>query len=71
MTRWSALTRKARTGRWVLIFRKNPQPSQMPKHVPKGVDTHMFGPDVLLAGWPEDPKPAPKPARKAHHASKK
>jgi hypothetical protein len=40
---------------WVLIFRKNPKLSQMPKGVklPKGVDTHMFGPDVLLAGWPE------------------
>jgi hypothetical protein len=58
---------------WVLIFRKNPKLSQMPKGVtlPKNVDTHMFGPDVLLAGWPEDPKPAPKPASKAHHASKK
>ena len=40
---------------WVLIFRTNPKWSQMPKGVtlPKGVDTHMFGPDVLLAGWPE------------------
>jgi len=40
---------------WVLIFRINPKKSQMPKGVtlPKGVDTHMFGPDVLLAGWPE------------------
>jgi hypothetical protein len=56
---------------WVVIFRKNPKPSQMPKHVPKGVDTHMFGPEVLLAGWPEDPRPAPKPATKAHPAPKK
>jgi len=40
---------------WTLIFRCNPKLSQMPKGVtlPKGVDTHMFGPDVLLAGWPE------------------
>lgn len=40
---------------WVLIFRGNPKLKQMPKGVtlPKGVDTHMFGPDVLLAGWPE------------------
>jgi hypothetical protein len=51
----------------------------MPKGVqlPKGVDTHMFGPDVLLAGWPEDPKldpkspAAPKPAHHAHHSSTK
>jgi hypothetical protein len=54
---------------WVLIFRKNPDLSQMPKGVtlPKGVDTHMFGPDVMLAGWPDDPKPA----HHAHHSSKK
>jgi hypothetical protein len=40
---------------WVLIFRTNPKLKQMPKGVtlPKGVDTHMFGPDVLLMGWPE------------------
>jgi hypothetical protein len=44
--------------KWDPIFRKNPKPEQMPKGVTleKGVDTHMFGPDVLLAGWPEDPK---------------
>jgi hypothetical protein len=43
---------------WVVIFRKNPTPEQMPKGVTleKGAETHMFGPDVLLAGWPEDPK---------------
>ena len=47
---------------WVVTFRKNPSLKQMPKGVtlPKGVDKHMFGPDVLLAGWPEDPKPAAK-----------
>jgi hypothetical protein len=67
--------------RWTPIFRKNPKPEQMPKGVtlPEGVDTHMFGPDVLLMGWPEDrkpepkPKPDPKPAapKPAHHSSKK
>ena len=43
---------------WVVIFRKNPKPEQIPNGVTleKGVETHMFGPDVLLAGWPEDPK---------------
>jgi hypothetical protein len=30
----------------------------------------MFGPDVLLAGWPEDFKPPAAPKR-AHHSSKK
>jgi hypothetical protein len=47
---------------WVLIFRTNPKLSQMPKGVPrpKDGDTHMFGPDVLLSGWPEDRKPESK-----------
>lgn len=38
---------------WEVVYRTNPSPSQLPKHLPKGVGTHMFGPDVLLAGWPE------------------
>jgi len=40
---------------WDPIFRENPKKEQMPKGVtlPPGVDTHMFGPDVLLMGWPE------------------
>jgi hypothetical protein len=38
---------------WAVIFRTNPDPSQLPKGLPKGTHTHMFGPDVLLAGWPE------------------
>ena len=38
---------------WVVVYRENPSPSQLPKGLPKGTDTHMFGPDVLLAGWPE------------------
>jgi hypothetical protein len=37
---------------WVLTFRENPDRSQMPKGTEK-LPTHMFGPDVLLAGWPE------------------
>ena len=39
---------------WEVVFRNNPKPSQMPKGLPKNLDTHMFGPDVLLTGWPED-----------------
>jgi hypothetical protein len=42
---------------WDLIFRLNPDPSQLPKGLPSGIDPHMFGPDVLLTGWPEDYKP--------------
>ena len=38
---------------WDLVFRENPEPSQLPRGLPKGTPTHMFGPDVLLAGWPE------------------
>jgi hypothetical protein len=38
---------------WEVVFRTNPDQSQMPKDLPKGTGTHMFGPDVLLAGWPE------------------
>jgi hypothetical protein len=58
---------------WVPIFKENPKVAQMPKDIvlPKGADTHMFGPRVLLTGWPDDPKPAPKPAHHAHPSSKK
>lgn len=38
---------------WDVVFRENPKQSQMPKGLPNGTGTHMFGPDVLLAGWPE------------------
>jgi hypothetical protein len=48
---------------WDVIFRENPDPSQLPNGVPEGTDPHMFGPDVLLAGWPENYKPPPKPRR--------
>lgn len=38
---------------WDVVYRTNPKPSQMPQGLPKDLDTHMFGPDVLLAGWLE------------------
>ena len=38
---------------WELVFRCNPTRDQMPKGLAASVPTHMFGPDVLLAGWPE------------------
>lgn len=34
---------------WDLVYRTNPPASAMPANLPKGLDTHMFGPDVLLA----------------------
>jgi hypothetical protein len=40
--------------KWEVVYRTNPKAWQMPKGLPKGLDTHMFGPDVLLAGWKED-----------------
>jgi hypothetical protein len=39
---------------WDVVYRTNPEQSQMPKGLPKGTRTHMFGPDVLLAGWLEE-----------------
>ena len=36
---------------WDVVFRENPDKSQLPKGLPKGTTTHMFGPDVLLSGW--------------------
>ena len=38
---------------WELVFRCNPPRSLLPRGVPKNTPAHMFGPDVLLAGWPE------------------
>ena len=37
---------------WVVTYRTNPTKSQMPRGMEK-LGTHMFGPDVLLRGWPE------------------
>jgi hypothetical protein len=39
---------------WEVVYRTNPVQSQMPTGLPKGTTTHMFGPDVLLRGWPEN-----------------
>jgi hypothetical protein len=38
---------------WDVVYRENPKPWQLPKGLPKHTPAHMFGPDVLLAGWPE------------------
>jgi hypothetical protein len=38
---------------WELVFRCNPTRALMPNGLDKKLSTHMFGPDVLLAGWPE------------------
>ncbi len=37
---------------WEVVYRTNPVHSQMPKDL-QHVSTHMFGPDILLKGWPE------------------
>jgi hypothetical protein len=36
---------------WDVVYRENPEKSQVPKDL-RHLDTHMFGPDVLLTGWP-------------------
>lgn len=37
---------------WEVVYRTNPVHSQMPEAL-QHVSTHMFGPDILLSGWPE------------------
>jgi hypothetical protein len=36
--------------KWELVYGTNPPKSALPPGLPNGLDTHMFGPDVLLAG---------------------
>lgn len=38
--------------KWDVVYKTNPPKSALPKDVPKGTDTHMFGPDALLAETP-------------------
>jgi hypothetical protein len=38
--------------KWDVVYKTNPPKSALPKDLPKGTDTHMFGPDVLLAETP-------------------
>ncbi|HUM92334.1 MAG TPA: hypothetical protein PLM32_13320 [Candidatus Competibacter sp.] len=57
-SRYNALVSKEAKGDswqaadWEVIYRENPKKSQMPRGL-EDVGTHMFGPDALLAGWPE------------------
>jgi hypothetical protein len=57
-SRYNALVAKKAKGEdwqdagWDVVYRENPTQSQMPKGLEQ-VGTHMFGPDVLLTGWPE------------------
>jgi hypothetical protein len=37
---------------WDVTYKIDPQKSALPSHLPKGLDPHMFGPDVLLAETP-------------------
>jgi hypothetical protein len=41
------------SGAWEVVFRCNPPRKLMPQGLSPKLDTHMFGPDVLLSGWPE------------------
>jgi len=38
--------------RWDLIYKTDPPRKALPEGLPKDIDTHMFGPDVLLAETP-------------------
>ena len=41
--------------KWEVVYRKNPPRSALPKGLPQHTSTHMFGPDVLLAGdWKDE-----------------
>jgi hypothetical protein len=37
---------------WEVVYRTNPDPSELPKGLPNGTPTHMFGPEALLAQTP-------------------
>jgi hypothetical protein len=37
---------------WEVVYRTNPDPSELPQGVPSGTETHMFGPEALLAQTP-------------------
>jgi len=41
----------AKWANWELVYKKNPPQSILPTYVPKGTDTHMFGPEWLLSEW--------------------
>ena len=38
--------------KWDVVYKTNPPKSALPKDLPKDTDTHMFGPDALLAETP-------------------
>ena len=38
--------------KWDVIYKTNPPKSALPNDLPKSTDTHMFGPDALLAETP-------------------
>ena len=46
-----------RPARWDVVYRIDPPRSALPKDslnvLPKGADTHMFGPEALLAETPD------------------
>ena len=37
---------------WDVVYKTNPPKSALPKGLPKDTETHMFGPDALLAETP-------------------
>jgi hypothetical protein len=45
-------SKEATEAKWEVVYRTNPLRWQMPKNLPKSIGTHMFGPDILVTGWP-------------------
>ena len=64
-SKYNALARNSAHGRsweaanWELVYKKDPARSALPSSVPGGLETHMFGPDVLLAELPPDRQAVP------------
>lgn len=56
---YNAIARKIVRGwkevRWTTVYHTNPPSNLLPANLPQNISTHMFGPDVLLAGkWPDE-----------------
>jgi hypothetical protein len=55
-SKYNALVKKKpanwKPARWDVVYKTNPPKSALPDYVPKDTETHMFGPDALLAETP-------------------
>jgi hypothetical protein len=59
----------AKRAKWELVYKKNPPQSVLPTYVPKGTDTHMFGPEWLLSEWEMKDRAVVSPMHvRSHHS---